>query len=85
MNIYEIIYALFKTFVARRAYNSCNKDWHRIMIDEIYRLKYRLLVSALKAQANKHIRETENVDDQYKRYEICNGHETAGWIIDIKN
>jgi hypothetical protein len=85
MNTYEISYALFKTFVARRAYNSCNKDWNRIMIDKIYRLKYRLLVAALKAQADKRIRETITIDDGPEWHEICNGHETAGRIIDIKN
>ena len=85
MDIYEISYALFITFISRRAYNSFNKDWHNVMLDDMERLKYSILKAVLRAQADKYIRETTNTDGQSIRHEICNGHESVGSITDITN
>ena len=60
MRLFEISYAVVATFIAKRSYSYSDKDWLYVRVKEQNRLGFNLLVSSLKTQADKYIKETGN-------------------------
>jgi hypothetical protein len=59
-----------RKYLAVIAWFYQHKDWYDNRVKEINRLNYSLVVAALNAQADKHIRETSTNDEHVEWYKI---------------